>query len=110
MSAVGAHDAVNRQRRIQPRRQGRYLNSYFTGLLLRALLRAHADVRHRQRPDVFLGEPRRIFRDGRRQLPLAEITGITDHLKRLGSGRARKSSQHDRNQEHSRDSASSCAP
>src|SRR6266478_579708 len=53
----------------------------------------------RQWPGVFLCSARSPFRDGGGQLPLAEITGVSNDLKRLSAGRGRKDAQHDRQKE-----------
>src|SRR5439155_10824895 len=75
----------------------------FTGFLLRTILRAHADVLHRQRSGKFLGSPGRFFRDSGGQLPLTQHSGISEHLERLGVGRSGKSSQRDWHKECSHD-------
>src|SRR4029077_15340518 len=70
------------------------LQTDLAGLLLRAILRAQPDMRHRQWPGEVLGPPGRDFRDGGGQLPLAEHAGIAEYLERLRAGRRRDSAQH----------------
>src|SRR5439155_11198907 len=59
-------------------------------------------------PGVFLCSAGNPFRDGGGQLPLAEITGVSDDLKRLSARRSRESTQNDRQKECSHDELPCC--
>ena len=84
--AVGALDGVDRQSGLQSGRQGRNTQTYFTAFLLRPLLRAPADVFHRQGSGIFPGALGSLSRDDRgRQLPLAQHARISGDLERFAS-------------------------
>src|SRR5262249_20725665 len=75
---------------------------YFTTLLVRAGLRADADVGHGQRPsERVVAGVRRLDRGG--ELPLAKNAGIAEHFERLGAGLGGKTTeahQHDNCRAH----------
>lgn len=73
---------------------------HFTGLLLRAILSAQTDVLHHQWTRISFSTGSR-FHNGGRQLPLAEITRVSDDFKRLGVRRCENCGQQDRQKEYS---------
>jgi hypothetical protein len=98
-SGVGAFNAVDQESRSQTRGRLKPFQTYLARLPLRAVLRAHPDMRHAKGSGESL-----LIRPGLCQrgaeFPFTEVTGVSDDLE--GAGQCRRGEQSQRDQQNGR--------